>query len=275
MAAIVQRKYFPAPNKKFRGWDVAISYNPLSNVSGDLYDYYSKEGNLNGISLFDVSGHGLSASLVTMLAKNIIASSFERGVKRGRTVSDMLLSINSRLNDEKGTIDNYLTGLLFRFIYNDDDTCAVQFANAGHPHPILYSAKSKKVKPVKYEGDKKHYGAIGIQGIDVSFPTTDFSMSDGDILLLYTDGLTESQNENLEPFGIERVEHVLSKNAKKPAVQIMDSLMYELEAFTDGVPKSDDVSVIIMKKEPSSLYVDSEETLDNIELEELVPVEVK
>ncbi len=277
MAAIVQRKYFPSPNKKFKGWDMAISYNPLSNVSGDLYDYYFKDEELTGFSLFDVSGHGLSASLVTMLAKNIIASSFERGLKRKSSVSEMLLSINYRINHEKGTIDNYLTGLLLKISEPDDkDSCLVQFANAGHPHPVLYSKKNKSAAEVKYSGTQKHYGAIGLLGIDVSFPETSFTAENGDILILYTDGLTESMNENMEAFGLQRVLDVVSKNAEYGAAKIMENLIYELENFTDSVPKTDDITIVILKKEESSLYEDSDESQDSLELLEpdgLEPVE--
>ena len=279
MASIVQRKYFPSPNRKFKGWDVSISYNPLSNVSGDLYDYYYNEEILKGFSLFDVSGHGLSASLITMLAKNIIAFSFDRGLKRKHSVSDMLLSINDRIIREKGNIDNYLTGLLFKISEPDEnDDCSIQFANAGHPHPVFYSKKRNSVEELKYSGNQKHYGAIGLLGIDVSFPESSFTAENGDIILLYTDGLTESMNENMEAFGIERVKTVLAKYSDLSASKILENLLFELEKFTDGVPKTDDVSVVILKKEDSSLYHENEENLDTLEYldaEELEPVDEK
>ena len=115
MASIVQRKFFPQPIKHFKGWDIAICYEPLAKVSGDLYDYYNFKNILNGISIFDVSGHGISASLITMLSKNIISHAFQRGYRNRESIEHMLNRINNSIITEKGEIDNYLTGLLCRF----------------------------------------------------------------------------------------------------------------------------------------------------------------
>ncbi len=271
MASIVQKKYFPQPEMMFRGWDFAIDYEPLASVSGDLYDYYYNEGNLHGFALFDVSGHGLSASLITMLAKNIIGSSFERGEKIQETISDTLLSINDKIITEKGDIDNYLTGILLKFSeFDERDSCNVAMANAGHPYPILFRESDGSVTALKHDSSQKQYGAIGIQGIDVSFPAINFPMAQGDILVCYTDGLCEAADAEKEQFGYERIGKVVQENSGKSAAEILRALEEAVENFSFGTPRDDDRTIIVLKRENSSNFVEQLEQLEaEDELEEL------
>jgi len=271
MASIVQKKYFPEPKMMFRGWDFAIDYEPLASVSGDLYDYYYNEGNLHGFALFDVSGHGLSASLITMLAKNIIGSSFERGEKIQETISDTLLSINDKIINEKGDIDNYLTGILLKFSrFDENDCCNVAMANAGHPYPILFRKEDESVTALKHDSTQKQYGAIGIQGIDVSFPAINFPMAQGDILVCYTDGLCEAADAAKEQFGYERIGKVVQENSHKSATEILRALEGAVENFSGGTPRDDDRTIIVLKRENSNNFVEQLEQLEaEDELEEL------
>ena len=79
----------------FRGWELAVNYKPLDNeVSGDLYDYYYTEQTLDGLSIFDVSGHGIPAGLMTILVKGIISQHFLNGISQEQSMSDVLKEIN-------------------------------------------------------------------------------------------------------------------------------------------------------------------------------------
>jgi len=257
MAAIVQKKFFPYPPKSLKGWDIAVSYSPLDKVSGDMYDFYvdSKGNILNGFSLFDVSGHGIAASLVTMLAKNIIFQAFTRNLRRHENVSRTLYEINNEIIEAKGEIENYLTGLMFRFgKFDKNDECEVSMANAGHPNPILYSAKSNICDEI--ETHEEHHGAIGLDFIEVSFPQVDFSMAEDDILVFYTDGLTESRRSDGQMFGKERVKRIIKENFAKDAQSIMEELIDSFQSFTEGVKRDDDITVVVMKRENSSNFIE-------------------
>ncbi len=260
MASLVQKKFFPYPPKTLRGWDIAVSYSPLDKVSGDMYDFYVSNNDLNGLSLFDVSGHGIAASLVTMLAKNIIFQSFIRNMKKKETVSRTLYEINDEIIEAKGGIENYLTGLMFRFgSFNENDECYVEMANAGHPNPILFSAKSNICDEIV--SNEEHHGAIGLDFITVSFPQINFTMGEDDILLFYTDGLTESRNIKNEMFGKERLKHILKENYAKDAQSIMEDIIDNFNNFTAGVKRDDDITIVVMKRENSANYI---EELDEI-----------
>lgn len=257
MASVIQRKFFPQPNKIFKGWQIAILYEPLAKVSGDLYDYYNFNEYLNGLSLFDVSGHGISASLITMLSKNIISHTFQKGYRKSESVEKMLYKINNQIIREKGNIDNYLTGILCRFgNFEKDDSCSVEMGNAGHPYPLLFSKKDALVKEITKEEGQIHYGAIGMRGMDVSYPETKFKIQVGDILVFYTDGITESSNKESEQFGLKRVKNIIAANSEKSPNEILNILTWELAQFTDGKPLEDDITIIILKRTDSSLKIE-------------------
>ena len=257
MAALVQKKFFPYPPRTLRGWDIAVSYKPLDKISGDMYDYYVSKENLNGFSLFDVSGHGIAASLVTMLAKNIIYQAFVKNRKKKETVSRTLYEINKSILDAKGGIENYLTGVMFRFSeFDENDECLVEMANAGHPNPILYSAKSNICDEIESGNSEEHHGAIGLDFITVAFPQISFTMSEDDVLVFYTDGLSESTNKAKDQFGSERIKKIVKESYAKDAQSIMEDIIDELQAFTKGEKRNDDITLVVLKRENSANYIE-------------------
>ncbi|WP_294430326.1 SpoIIE family protein phosphatase [uncultured Treponema sp.] len=266
MASLVQKNFLPQPNRHFRGWEISVCYAPQAKVSGDLYDYYSFNDILNGLSLFDVSGHGLSASLVTMLSKNIISRVFQTGFRRREPIDNVLTKINNMIISEKGDIDNYMTGVLCRFTDTEDSgKCSVELGNAGHPYPLKFSVHDKEIYELRGNDGKKHYGAIGMKGIMTSFARSNFFMSTGDILILYTDGLTEAQNSKFEQFGIEPIKDIVKKNHARNTDEIAGLIFEKLEEFTEYKPFEDDITLIIAKRKNTVEYVADDEHDDDME----------
>lgn len=248
MASLVQKKFFHAPRQPLDKWEVSVRYEPLSIVSGDLFNFYTNGGELDGVSLFDASGHGVAASLVTMLAENIIQQTYKDFHAAGRSVSETLTSINDRFITAKDGIDNYLTGILLSVEEKDDGSCEVVLANAGHPNPLLYVASSGSVEEILPDISVENYGAIGITGFDVCFSDIKFTMNSGDVLLLFTDGLIEMKDEKGEEFGINRTMDVLTEIHGMNATEMISALMFAFNAHVYSVPRTDDVSVIILKR---------------------------
>ena len=248
MAAIVQNKFFHAPSNPLKNWDFSVRYDPLSIVSGDLFNFYHEGETLYGVSLFDASGHGVAASLVTMLAENIIQQTYMESLSNGTSVAGMLKIINERFIAAKSDIENYLTGILFRAKENDDGTCTIIMANAGHPYPLMYNTESGDVEEILPDVESPYTGPVGLGGFNVEYSQMEFTMRSGDILLLYTDGLTETVNEESISFDIFRVMEVLKKNKDSGAEEIMQKLMERIDLFSADTPRIDDVSVIILKR---------------------------
>ncbi|MCR5188103.1 MAG: SpoIIE family protein phosphatase [Treponema sp.] len=255
----VQKNFLPPKEHTFRGWDLAIYYKPLdNNVSGDLYDYYTSNSDtcLDGLGIFDVSGHGIPAGLMTILAKGIISQQFISGIQQQESMSEILEEINRTYIKEKVNIDNYITGLLFRFSeFNKKDICSVEFANAGHPYPILYDSGSDEVREIKIEEPDKQYGIIGVEGLDVSFPPISFRMKSDDIILCYTDGLTDATNYKKENFSKKLLMDILKEAKDKTAAEILNYLMEKFKLFTMHESLNDDITVIVLKRNNSKEYI--------------------
>jgi len=248
MAALVQKKFFHAPNYPLSKWETAVRYEPLSIVSGDFFNYYLDGTELNGISLFDASGHGVAASLVTMLAENIIQQVYREAFAEGKGMAETLTLINDRFIAAKGSIENYLTGILLSTKENEDGSCTIVLSNAGHPNPLLYVSSLGSVEEILPDVDKPSYGAVGMTDFEACYSEIEFTMNSGDVLLLYTDGLIEMMNENHEEFGINRVMSVLNEIHAMTASEMISALMFAFNAHVYSVPRTDDVSVIVLKR---------------------------
>lgn len=256
--AQVQKNVLPPKEKLFKGWDFSAIYCPLdNNVSGDFYDFYYTEEKLDGIGIFDVSGHGITAGLMTILSKGIITQHFVNGLEQKIPLTKVLEEINETYIKEKVNVDNYITGLLFTFsTFDSNDVCHIQMVNAGHPYPLFYDSKTQTVTEIKYENQNEQYGIIGIEGLDVSFPTVNFEASINDVLVCFTDGITESMNVDNKDFSKDRIIEILEKNAKLSAHEIGQMIMSELEMFTKGTKIHDDITLIVLKRNNSKNYIE-------------------
>lgn len=256
--AQVQKNVLPPKEKMFKGWDFSAFYRPLdNNVSGDLYDFYYTEEKLDGIGIFDVSGHGITAGLMTILSKGIISQHFISGLEQNISLTKVLEEINETYIKEKVNVDNYITGLLFKFSdFDSDDICHVQLVNAGHPYPILYDSKNQKISEQKYENQNEQYGIIGIEGLDVSFPTVNFDVSINDVIVCFTDGITEATNLNNEDFTKDRIIEIVKNNAELSSREIGQKIMAKLESFTEGTSINDDITLIVLKRNNSRNFIE-------------------
>ena len=248
MAALVQKSFFHVPPHPLDKWDFSVKYEPYSIVSGDLYNFYHKDKTLNGISLFDASGHGVAASLVTMLAENIIQEAYAEMLDKAEDVSSAIKTINERFIAAKSDIENYLTGLLLNMKENDDGSCTITMANAGHPNPILYCAETDEVEELLPSPEMPYTGPVGLSGFNIDYCAQEFIMKKGDVLILYTDGLTEMMSEERLEYSVSRVIALGNKKKGITADEIMKALMEKLDNFTADNPRNDDISVIVLRR---------------------------
>jgi len=255
MAVHIQKCFYPNNNQQFFGWDIAIYFQPQSGVSGDLYDFYENNDYLDGVGIFDVSGHGISAGLVTMLAKNIIRREYKRGVAYGKSLTTIMENINTAIISGKGNIENYLTGLVVKFgeSYKTEE-CNCQLVNAGHPHAIKFSAKNQDTLELYYK-ETQSVGMIGINKIEVNFPCLNFSMDNEDVLVLFSDGLIEYENREGEDYGKEKIHHVLKKEGLNSSKKILNELLKDLNRFVGDVPQQDDITILVLKRKKDADYI--------------------
>ena len=240
LASFVQKSFYTLRLPEFKNYEVAYYNKPMAGVSGDLYDFYFTKDSLDGFGLFDVSGHGISSGLVTMLVKNIINDEFIKGKKLA--LSDVLYTINDRIILQKGNVENYLTGILARIKGNE-----IEFVNAGHPNAILLRAKDNKLITIP-RGSVDETGVIGIADFPVHFESVMQTIEKGDILLLYTDGVAETMNRNREEFGLDRMCRTFLKYSDLPLEQQIENIVEEARIFANRAKPTDDITLLLLKK---------------------------
>ena len=246
-AALVQEKLFHPPLTAFNHWDIAVSYQPLSVVSGDFYNFYSMGSTLYGVSLFDASGHGVTASLITMLAENIIQQTIKNSNIYGENVSVTLERINANFIAAKGDIENYLTGILMN-ISEQNDSTNITMVNAAHPYPELYHAADGYSEEILPDVENPSYGPVGMDMMEVHYAPISFTMEKDDVLVLFTDGLTEAADIDRNEFSRKQIETILSESAEESADVILKKITDSISAHVGSAPQNDDITIIVMKR---------------------------
>ena len=239
LAVNVQNAFYKSNLPSFKDWDIAYTFRPAAGVSGDLYEFFHDGDKLHGVGLFDVSGHGIASGLVTMLAKNVIDKKFHEGLSL--PFARVMDSISNQIATEKGDVENYLTGVMFRM--NEDK---VEFINAGHPKVFLRVEQSGKVFPVELKNNESG-GIIGFAGLHPKFAAGKFTVHPGDSILMYTDCLNESKNKNGEQYGEDRIEKIFGSTGTSDANNRMNAVLNDFASFTAGVPQVDDLTVIVLQ----------------------------
>ncbi len=239
MAAVIQQSFFRQEVDDIKKYEVAYFSRPMVGVSGDLYDFYKTGEKLNGLGIFDVSGHGISSGLVTMLVKNIIHQEFYN--QADAELWEIVNKINDRVIAEKGEIQNYLTGILIR-LYDEK----FEIVNAGHPAPILYKKKTNECSFVQL--GNKSVGVIGIAGFPVFYESLFYDFEDGDELILFSDGVIDIQNEKEEYYGRERLLDAVKLNIGKSAAEQVSFIANNIYSFCGSREQNDDLTIIVLKK---------------------------
>lgn len=240
LASSIQQNFFKQDVSTLKNWDMGFCNQPMTGVTGDLWDVYKTDDNLDGFGIFDVSGHGVSSGLVTMLVKNIIHQEFYNDTKR--ELWETLLKINDRVIEEKGEIENYLTGILAKI--KDDQT--IEFVNASHPLPIVYRKATGEIEMLQRRTDSM--GAIGIKDFPTFYESQTVTLNPGDEILMYTDGVIDCINSDKEEYGIERLKKSLKNVAECSASEQIYLLLNDINDFRGQADPRDDITLIILKK---------------------------
>jgi phosphoserine phosphatase RsbU/P len=230
LASQIQRELLPENNYKVDGWEICYHYAPAGAVSGDYIDIISKSDSSVLFSIGDVSGKGIAASLLMShlhaMFRSLSAFDF--------SLNELIQRAN-RLFGESTPISHYAT--LFTGKAGKDGE--LEICNAGHNYPLLISESG--IYQVKSTGLP-----IGMFQ-NSTYETEKIKMKRGDVLLLYTDGLTESSYEGIE-YGEERLLELAINLYDKSPDEIIGECLSDLKKFLSGTPSLDDLSIMIVKK---------------------------
>ncbi len=241
LACQIQESFLPALPGDRCGWDLALHYKPRRGVSGDFYDFYIKDDVLRGMAIFDVSGHGVSSALLTMLVKPAVYREFTR--MDGHGLGHIIRRVNEHMTREISSLDSYITGLLLRF-----SGSSVEYINAGHTDLLLRKSGSGKVKTVE-AGDTRFKGEpVGLRRETLPGKTLQFNVASGDVLLLYTDGILEGGATETDRFGRDRLMASLEAAPAGSSREILDHIIGDFIAFMNYQEIKDDITLIVARK---------------------------
>ncbi len=237
-ASEFQRILLPSAAPDLARFDIAGVNYPAKLVSGDYYDYVSVDETHLGIVIADVSGKGVPASLIMANCRSVLRARAAGNL----SPADVLRSVNSHIFADIRE-DMFIT---MAYLILDESSDTVKMARAGHDPPLVYRGESGEVEAIEPRGM-----ALGIDSGSVFeriITDHEFSVRQGDLLLLYTDGVSEAEDDKGEEFGVERIHEVLRKDHAHTATGVISRLNGELRGFTGDGAQSDDITLIAIKK---------------------------
>ena len=240
MAAQVQTRLFHNTLPTDASWDIDIVFRPLYPVSGDFYDFYESGGILQGVSLFDVSGHGVSAGLITMIARSIVFKSFTS--MNDRPLDEVLAVINDELMKEIGQMDDFVTGIILRLREN-----MMEYVNAAHPHLLLRHADGS-VEIIKNVYKDNRGTFLGTYAGIRNFTVLKFEVKPGDMVLAYTDALIECLGDARRHYGLDRLIASFRSAPGGSSHEIMAHVIADMERFTGDNALRDDLTAILLQR---------------------------
>lgn len=231
----VQQAFFPPHSFSIPCLSCETFYQPARGIGGDYYDFLSLPEGRWGIAIGDVSGKGIGAAL---LMASLQASLRAQALHPHLELSTLIRDVN-RLVYESSPIHFFAS--LFYAEY-EPATRVLNYVNAGHNPPIV-------VRHGKESCELFHLSAEGVPvGIfpEARFAAASFQLEVSDILVAYTDGITEAANRSGEQWGTERLEQLLRSCGEMPSAEIVTRILEAVSDFTEGEPQRDDVTLVVM-----------------------------
>ena len=234
-ARTIQSSSLPSVFPAFPGineFDIYATMNTAREVGGDFYDFYLIDADHLVFLVADVSGKGIPASMFMMESKALLKNS-SMSLKNVDQVFNRVNQALSQGNEANMFVTCWM-GIL------DLNTGIVQFANAGHNAPIIYSSKDKKWRYLSEEKD------LVLGGFETyKYRAQSIQLEPGDKIFLYTDGVTESTNKNNELYGEARLLAYLNKLKTFDQYKLLPGIQKDIDKFVAGADQFDDITMLI------------------------------
>ncbi len=232
IAREVQERLFPQEMPVIVGASLAGACRAALGVGGDYYDVFSLEDGRLGLAIGDVSGKGISAAL---LMASLRASLRGVSLNSPQSFADLMHKINV-LVYEASASNRYAT---FFFAAYDPKTRRLECVNAGHNPPVLL----RNGEVIRLEAGGPVVGLLPL----APYLEQALTLEPGDLLLLYTDGISEAMTHDDEEWGEDRMIEAATKVRTKHADEVLHALFAACDKFTAGAPQHDDMTMLILK----------------------------
>ncbi|MGL6066305.1 MAG: SpoIIE family protein phosphatase [Cetobacterium sp.] len=235
VASRIQKRIIPKKIKKVLGLDVDTFFEPAKEIGGDYYDYSLLNEKTFSITIADVSGKGVPAAFLMALVRSVLKTLELQGEEPCFNIKKL-----NKLIYPDITEDMFITMMHSKYDYN---TKILTYSNAGHNPLIVYNSLTQSIESHSVKGV-----AIGFLD-DYNYKQGELKLNIGDIVIYYTDGITEAENMNKELFGIERLKKILIDSSSLSSKDIKQKLLSEVNIFQNGCEQNDDITFVVIKRE--------------------------
>ncbi len=233
LAEETQRSLLPSSLPQVAPFQIHVFCRPTRHVGGDFYDFISLDtGELAGV-LADVSGKGISAALLSSFAQGAINTEFRTTERPGE-----ILNRVNKLLCQRTSANRFVT--LALFLLNAQGKG--EFLSAGHNVVYLFRAASREVEELFSSGLP-----LGMFPF-ASYQSCALELYPGDILVIYSDGLTDAQNRAEEEFGEERLRNLIRLEGSAGAAALKKNLLVGIDEFTAGANQVDDITFLLVER---------------------------
>lgn len=234
IARQIQYRLIPQDAPQLEGLDISGRLITAEKVGGDYYDCFTADAKRPSFVVADVSGHSIGAALIMAAFRSAIRAQKDADF----TPSQMVQKINSIIFEDLYQAEQFISMTYLQYVRPRK---IIQYTTAGHPAPIVWRNANKSFEVVGTEDP-----LIGIEPRAV-FHEKQMVVSSGDVIFLYTDGITEAKNRDGEMFGHERLQGCLEDAVVGDAKQIVDVIVENVQAFIDPLTPRDDITALVIK----------------------------
>ncbi len=267
VAQEIQHMLLPQDFPQVKGYELASYYEAAKEVGGDLFDFVEVDEDTIGIIVADVSGKGVPGSMIMTM----IRTALRLEAKGNKNAADVLARVNRFVTAD---MRRGMFVTIF-YIILDSRNRVVSFASAGHNPMILFRASTQQTYYLNPQGFPVGISLPDIRLFDQTIENDRISLRSDDILIIYTDGVTEAMNNKRELFGDERFLEVIRANGHLPVQDFIRSCRDAIRNFTSGYQQNDDITMVAVKEKMSAeeVRIDIQKKLFHLIDEEKMPVE--
>src|SRR6266446_1186308 len=234
LAAQVQRLFLPVGKPAIAGLEIAGMMRPARGVSGDYYDYIPIDAHTIQFVIADVAGKGVPAALLM----SATAAAMQLEANQDRNLLEMVGRLNMGIHSVSEDGERYVTLLLAEL---DAQGRKLRYVNCGHNPALLFRAQTGEVTRLN-----SSCAPIGISS-ENSCELASADLTPGDVLVFYTDGVTEAENQSGEELGTDRLSDLVQRGSSSSAEALMTDIFENVANFCSGVGFNDDVTVLVVK----------------------------
>ncbi|RMG15137.1 MAG: GAF domain-containing protein [Planctomycetota bacterium] len=239
LAATIQKQLLPRKLPRSQLIEVYGKMIPAKEMSGDYFDFIDHDGGNFHIAIGDVSGKGLPAGLVMIMAR-----SYLRPLSKSGLSPRQILAEANRLLYADTRKDMFMSALV---LYWSDQTGKFVWSGAGHEHLLVYRARTRRVETLKAGGCV----LAAVPNADHLFVDHELHLEPGDSLVLYTDGVTEAKNARDEFFAqdsLQPLERLVELYGNLSAKDLLEAVLWELKQYIGSAEQADDITVVTVKR---------------------------